>query len=153
MRDAKSDGSEIGIQQWAEEAHQNAGHLAAMLGVARDLFEADPLALLPGLQNYASRLPLDQFEQSDWITLHSDLTSFLGDVLVRRRGAAWVRGADPSSPTGYRYYLEVTGPDGVTRRVEPYDVVMEEFSNLPIEIARMIANAEVTLGVSSYIDE
>ncbi|ANZ18078.1 hypothetical protein SNOUR_24045 [Streptomyces noursei ATCC 11455] len=29
--------------------------------------------------------------------------------------------------------------------VDSFDVVMEEFGNLPIQIARMLANAEVTI--------
>ncbi|MCI3930346.1 hypothetical protein [Streptomyces sp. AN091965] len=153
MHDGTPEEVDAETQEWAEGAHRNVGHLADMLGITRDRFEADPLELLPGLQNYVSRLPLDQFEQSDWITLHSDLTSFLGDVLVRRRGAAWTRVDDPSSPAGYRYCIQASGLDGETHRVEPYDVVMEEFRNPPIEIARMIANAEAVLRVSPSHDE
>ncbi|MGW2746868.1 hypothetical protein [Streptomyces sp. NPDC001450] len=133
---------------WAEGALQNARHLASMLSVPSDQFDADPLAILPALENYVSRLPLDEFEQSDWITLHTDLTSFLGDVLVRRRGGTWIKVVDASSPAGFRYLIEAEGLDGDMHRVEPYDVVMEEFQNLPIEITRMIANAEVMLHVT-----
>ncbi|MGJ5825834.1 hypothetical protein [Streptomyces ossamyceticus] len=149
MRNNTSDGSAAEVSQWAEGAHGNAAHLAAMVGVTREQFEADPLASLPGLQNYVSRLPLGEFEQSDWITLHTDLVSFLGDVLVRRRGAHWMKVDDPEAPTGYRYFIEGTGFDGQAHQVEPYDVVMEEFEHLPIDIARMLANAEAVLHVSS----
>ncbi|MBP5891775.1 MULTISPECIES: hypothetical protein [Streptomyces] len=149
MRNNTSDGAAAEVSQWAEGAHGNAAHLAAMVGVTREQFQTDPLASLPGIQNYVSRLPLGEFEQSDWITLHTDLVSFLGDVLVRRRGAHWKKTDDREAPTGYRYVLEATGIDGLTHQVEPYDVVMEEFEHLPIDISRMIANAEAVLSVSS----
>ncbi|CAM5311668.1 hypothetical protein SSPIM334S_06620 [Streptomyces spiroverticillatus] len=135
------------LAPWQQGAHRNAAELADMLGVSPDHYAADPLALLPALHHYVSRLPLGEFEQSDWITLHTDLTSYLGDVLVRRHGARWVRVDDSSSPAGHRFFTEATGADGEVHRVEPYDVVMEEFENLPIEISRMIANAEAVLRV------
>ncbi|XIE77680.1 hypothetical protein AB6O49_04235 [Streptomyces sp. SBR177] len=133
---------------WAEGAHQNAARLAEMVGVRCEQFEADPLSALPGLQNYVSRLPLEEFEQSDWVTLHTDLVSFLGDVLVRRRRGYWKKVESGRSPVGFQYVIEAVGFDGGLYQVEPYDVVMEEFEHLPIEIGRMIANAEAVLRVS-----
>lgn len=152
MRNDTSGGAAAEVSQWAEGAHDNAAHLAAMVGVPRERFEEDPLASLPGLQSYVSRLPLGEFEQSDWVTLHTDLVSFLGDVLVRRRGADWKKVHDPESPSGHRYVIEATGRDGKLHQVEPYDVVMEEFEHLPIEISRLIANAEAVLQVSAAPD-
>ncbi|MGW1538968.1 hypothetical protein ACWCPM_01500 [Streptomyces sp. NPDC002309] len=144
---------EAAAQEWTEGAHHNAAGLAASLGLAPERYAEDPLLLLPGLQSYVDRLPLAEFEQTDWIGLHTDLTSFLGDLLVRRHGARWVRAADPSSPAGHRYYVEAKGLDGKVWRVEPYDVVMEEFENLPIEIGRMAANAESVLRLIPEVDE
>ncbi|MEV4433421.1 hypothetical protein [Streptomyces sp. NPDC049585] len=138
---------------WAEGAHRNAVELARMLGVPDDAYAADPLNLLPALQHYVSRLPLQEFEQSDWVTLHSDLTSYLADVLIRCREAWWEAVADPSAPRGFRYVVEAVGLDGQRHQVEPYAVVMEEFRHLPIEITRMIANAEVTLGVTRLVTD
>lgn len=137
---------------WAEGAHRNAREFAAMLGVAPEQFDADPLVLLPRLENYVTRLPLGEFEESDWITLHTDLTSFLGETLVRQHDAAWVKMPDSDSPAGFRYLVEATGLDGRVHRVEPYDVVMEEFHHLPIEVTRMLANAEAALHVSPDLD-
>lgn len=145
MDSERPDASAVNISKWAEGAHRNAAHLAAMVGVPTDQFETDPLAALPGLQNYVSRLPLEEFEQSDWITLHTDLVSFLGDVLVRHRGGKWRVVGDANSPAGHRFVIEATDPDGNLRQVEPYDVVMEEFEHLPIEIGRLIANADAHL--------
>ncbi|MEU2395831.1 hypothetical protein [Streptomyces sp. NPDC007369] len=140
------------LMSWGREAHLNVLNLASILGVEPERYATDPLVLMPGLQNYADRLPLSEFEQSDWITLHTDLTSYLGDLLVERHGAAWVKVADQNSPTGYRFFVEVTDAGGMIRRVEPFDVVMEEFENLPIEIGRMIANAEAVLGIAPSVD-
>ncbi|GHD54531.1 hypothetical protein [Streptomyces galbus] len=139
--------------EWAEGAHRNAAGLASTLGLAPERYADDPLLLLPGLQSYVDRLPLGEFEQSDWIGLHTDLTSYLGDLLVRRHGAKWVKAADSTSPVGYRYLVEAKGLDGRTHRVEPYDVVMEEFQHLPIEIGRLIANAEAVLHLTPEVDE
>ncbi|MEE1808606.1 MULTISPECIES: hypothetical protein [Streptomyces] len=147
------DSADAEVQEWAEGAHLNAVGLATVLGVAPEEYTADPLALLPGLQNYVDRLPLGEFEQSDWVTLHTDLTSYLGDLLVRRRGAIWKKVDDRSSPAGYRYLIEAEGLDGKRYQAEPYDVVMEEFQHLPIEIGRMIANAEAVLHVTPTINE
>lgn len=153
MQNNTSGGPVTDVSDWAAGAHRNAAHLAAMVGASQAQFEADPLAALPGLQSYVSRLPLDEFEQSDWLTLHTDLVSFLGDVLVRRRGGQWKKVEDSNSPAGYRYFIEATGRDGNVRQVEPYDVVMEEFEHLPIEIGRMIANAEAVLHVGVIPDD
>ncbi|WP_431781532.1 hypothetical protein [Streptomyces chumphonensis] len=135
------------LAEWAEGARKNAAAVAGMLDVSDQAHREDPLAALAALQDYVSRLPLSEFEQSDWFTLHSDLVSFLADVLIRRRGAQWNVKADPSVRRGYRYVLQATGLDGAERQIDPYDVVEEEFRHLPIEITRMIANAEVALAV------
>ncbi|MEU1437566.1 hypothetical protein ABZ438_26400 [Streptomyces sp. NPDC005786] len=139
------------IADWTAGAHGRATGLAEMVGVTTARYIEDPLVLLPGLQNYVDRLPLADFEQSDWITLHTDLTAYLGDLMVRRHGAAWVKVGDPSSPVGFRYLIEARGLDGTKYRVEPYDVAMEEFEHLPIEIGRMIANAEAALHLTPIL--
>ncbi|WP_419994488.1 hypothetical protein [Streptomyces boninensis] len=120
-----------------------------MLGVDLETFAADPFTLVPLLQDYVARLPLSEFEQSDWVTLHTDLTSFLAEILVKNYGGNWEKVEASDSPAGFRYYIVATGLDGLRRRVEPYDVVMEEFQHPPIEITRMIANAGAFLGVIS----
>jgi len=149
MQNETPDEADADVSEWAAGAHRNAAELALALGVTQAQYAEDPLSLLPNLQNYVDRLPLGEFEQSDWITLHTDLTSFLGDVLVRRHRATWTKVHDPSSQARYRYLIETRGRDGEVHHVEPYDVVMEEFEHLPIEIGRLIANAEATLHVAT----
>ncbi|MFI6003869.1 hypothetical protein ACIA98_26295 [Streptomyces sp. NPDC051366] len=61
--------------------------MADMLGVAPEISTRDPLSLVPALQDYVFRAPLGDFEQSDWITLHSDLMSCAADYLIQRHGA------------------------------------------------------------------
>lgn len=147
--------SDVGeeVLEWATGMHRNAAELALMLGVSADRYTEDPLVLIPALQNYVDRLPLHEFEQSDWITLHTDLTAYLGDVLVRFRQATWKQVDDSTSPVGYRYFIEEMGIDGLLHSVEPFDVVLEEFQDLPVEICRMIANAESVLRVTSIPQE
>ncbi|GAA3724400.1 hypothetical protein [Streptomyces tremellae] len=135
-------------RKWSEGAHRNAVGLATALGLPAERYAEDALLLMPALQNYVDLLPLGEFEKEDWIALHTDLTSYLGDVLVRRWGAAWGKVEDPDSPVGHRYVVEATGLDNAVHQVEPYDVVMEEFENPPIGIGRMLANAEAVLHVT-----
>ncbi|MFJ9642836.1 hypothetical protein [Streptomyces sp. NPDC101206] len=152
MHDEALGGVNEVLLSWGREAHFNVLNIASMLGVDAECYAADPLSLMPGLQSYVDRLPLSEFEQSDWITLHTDLTSYLGDLLVERHGAAWGKVADRNSPTGHRFFVEAKSLSGTIHRVEPFDVVMEEFENLPIEIGRMIANAQEALGVIPRIE-
>nr|WP_236070955.1 hypothetical protein [Streptomyces polyasparticus] len=124
-----------------------------MLSVPESTYTSNPLSLLPALQNYVSRLPLNQFEQSDWAALHMDLTSYLADALIHLHGVRWVVAEDPSSPRGYRYVIETANSEASAKRVDPADVVMVEFRNLPIEVVRMMASAELSLGLSSSAGE
>ncbi|MDF3290117.1 hypothetical protein [Streptomyces silvisoli] len=135
------------LAQWAEQGHQNAVGIADMLGVSQPDYERDVLNLMGPLQDYVNRLPLDEFEQSDWVTLHADLASYLADVMIQRHYAQWVKVEDNSKSRGFRYMLRVAAVDGSAHDLDPYDLVMEEFRNLPIQVARLIANAEVTAGV------
>ena len=58
-----------------------------MLDVPEAGYESDPLLLAGPLQSYVSRLPLAEFEEEDWRTLHNDLACHLADLLIRRDGA------------------------------------------------------------------
>ncbi|MFF4456317.1 hypothetical protein [Streptomyces goshikiensis] len=145
--------NEPDLQGWIEEGRRNAVDVAGMLGVPPEVYTHDPVSLIPALQEYVSRAPLNEFEQSDWVTLHSDLMSYVADYLVQKRGARWTVAEDPAVPRGYRFVLEATGRDEQMRRIDPIDVVMKEFSSLPIDITRMLATAELTLHLVSSDDE
>lgn len=133
------------IREWRDGNHANARGIADMLGVPPEAYAADPLILIPALQDYVDRAPLDEFEQSDWITFRCDLVSYLADVIIRRHGAAWRIADDPRHPRGYCYVLEARGQEGNIHRVDPFDVITLELREPRIEIVSLIATAEYTL--------
>ncbi|GLX18833.1 hypothetical protein Slala02_50650 [Streptomyces lavendulae subsp. lavendulae] len=133
------------LQEWHDGNHANARGIADMLGIPPETYAADPLALIPALQDYVDRAPLDEFEQSDWITFRCDLVSYLADVIIRRHGAAWRIADDPRHPRGYCHVLEARGQDGNIHRVDPLDVIALELREPRIEIVSMITTAEYTL--------
>ncbi|MFJ7177522.1 hypothetical protein ACIQXA_14225 [Streptomyces massasporeus] len=141
------------LQEWIEGERRNILGMADMLGVPTDVYTRDPMSLIPALQDYVSRAPLDEFEQSDWITLHADLMSYVADYLIQKHGASWSVADDPATPRGYRFVIEATGRDGQPRRVDPFQVVSKEFDSLPIEITRMLASAELALHLASQAGE
>ncbi|MEU2390229.1 hypothetical protein [Streptomyces sp. NPDC007369] len=145
--------SEPNLQGWIEEGRRNIVDVADMLGVPPEMYTRDPISLVPALQAYVSGAPLSEFEQSDWITLHSDLMSYIADHLIQKHGAQWKVADDPGVPRGYRYVIEATGRDGVTRRIDPGDVVRKEFASLPIDVPRMLASAELTLRSAPRFDD
>ncbi|MDX2936501.1 hypothetical protein [Streptomyces ipomoeae] len=145
--------NEPDLEEWIEERRRNAIDIADMLGVPPETYTRNPMSVVPALDDYVSRAPLDEFEESDWITLHLDLVSFVADFLIQTYGARWLLVDDPASPAGYRYVIEATGRDGVTRRVDPIDIVSKEFTNRPIEIVRLLASSELTLRLTSEVGE
>ncbi|MCT7354319.1 hypothetical protein N4P33_19495 [Streptomyces sp. 15-116A] len=137
--------SEPNLQQWAEEGRRNIIDVADMLGVPPEMYTRDAMSLIPALQDYVSRAPLDEFEQSDWITLHADLASYVADFLIQRHDARWAVTDNPTAPREHRYVIEATGHDGLTRQIDPIEVVRMEFASPPIDIVRMLATAELIL--------
>ncbi|MEV0982366.1 hypothetical protein [Streptomyces sp. NPDC049915] len=144
---------ELDLQGWSEERHRNAIDIADMLGLSPEIYASDPTGLIPALDDYVSRAPLSEFEESDWVTLHLDLASCVADFFIHKYGAHWIVADDPTGPVGLRYVLEATGLDGQTHRVDPIDVVAKEFANRPIEIVRMLASAELTLNLVARADD
>ncbi|MGW5213820.1 hypothetical protein ACWEQO_22120 [Streptomyces sp. NPDC004051] len=151
MASASTPGPEL--DRWIEEGRRAILDIAEMLGVSADAYTADPARLIPYLQNYVSRLPLREFEQPDWMTLHGDLLSYVADFLIRVHGARWIVVEDQSMPHGFRYVIEATGREGGVHRVDPADVVANELKNPPIEVARMLASAELTLHLVARISD
>ncbi|MEU5833633.1 hypothetical protein ABZ820_08090 [Streptomyces diacarni] len=146
--DARRNETEENLASWAEECQANAARLADMLGVPAADYRADPLAALPAWENYVSRLPLADFEESDRVTLHTDLVSFLADFMVRAKGAHWEATPDASAPGGHRYVLTAMGLDGRVRHCDPFAVVQQVSRELPLDPTRVLATAELALGLS-----
>ncbi|GAB3960176.1 hypothetical protein GCM10027614_81350 [Micromonospora vulcania] len=86
------------LPTWASESHQNFEEFAKELNAPAQALAGDPFALVPYLQAYLSELPLSQFEQDDWVTLHTDLASFLAEFMIRNHAASWVVREAPNSP-------------------------------------------------------
>jgi hypothetical protein len=134
------------LPEFAQELSENFNSVADVVGAPLDQAEADPLSVMPYLQSYISELPLNEFETEDWATLHADLVSFLARVMRDRYGASWQVREAPNSPRGYRFVLRATDRQGAVHDVDPFEVVAQEFQRRPIEVARMLATTERTLG-------
>ncbi|WLQ33893.1 hypothetical protein P8A18_10725 [Streptomyces castrisilvae] len=141
------------LERWAEEGRLTIIDVADMLGVPPSSYASDPLNLVPALQNYASRLPFHEFEESDWVTFQTDLMAYVADFLIQCHGAWWTIVDDSRTTRGYRYVIEATGLDGDTHGVDPVDIVREELMNDSIEVVRMLASAELTLRLTQHANE
>ncbi|ORT59296.1 hypothetical protein BKD26_15005 [Streptomyces sp. CB03238] len=150
---ARAGAPEPDLERWMDEGRRAIIDVADMLGVPPSVYVNDPISLIPALQNYVSRLPLSQLEQSDWVTLQTDLMAYVADFLIQKHGARWNVVDDPTAPRGYRYIIEAEGRDGEIHRIDPVDVVQLEFRNLPIEVIRMLASAELALHLTPEIQE
>jgi hypothetical protein len=142
------EGGRAGLAGFAEELSGNFESVAKVVGAPVAAAERDPLSVLPFLQVWVSEMPLDEFEEEDWATLHADLVSFLAKVMSVKYGATWVVRESPTSPRGYRYVLRATDARGAAREVDPFEVVAQELQRRPIEVARMLAATELSLGAA-----
>jgi len=137
-----------GLADFAQEMARNFESVAKVVEAPLAEADRDPLSVLPYLQVYISQLPLDEFETEDWATLHADVVSFLAKVMTVRYGATWQIRDAPDSPRGYRYVLRATDARGASHEVDPFEVVAQEFQRRPIDVARMLASTELSLGAA-----
>ena len=137
-----------GLADFAQEMARNFESVAKVVEAPLAEADRDPLSVLPYLQVYISQMPLDEFETEDWATLHADVVSFLAKVMTVRYGATWQIRDAPDSPRGYRYVLRATDARGATHEVDPFEVVAQEFQRRPIDVARMLASTELSLGAA-----
>jgi len=137
-----------GLADFAQEMARNFESVAKVVDAPLAEADRDPLSVLPYLQVYISQMPLDEFETEDWATLHADVVSFLAKVMTVRYGASWQIRDAPDSPRGYRYVLRATDARGATHEVDPFEVVAQEFQRRPIDVGRMLASTELSLGAA-----
>ncbi|MFF9374722.1 hypothetical protein ACF1BB_09295 [Streptomyces griseoluteus] len=142
---------ESDLHTWTAGERRNVLGLADVFGVSPEAYLAESAHLVPTLQDYVSRAPVKEFEQSDWITPHADLMSYVADYVIRKHGAWWTVADDPTAPRGYRYVVKAVGRDGWTRQFDPLRAVAREVADLPIEITRILADAELTLGLVARV--
>lgn len=127
------------------EMRDNFESVAEVVGAPLDRAVVDPPVILGYLQLWVDRLPVDEMEQDDWVTLHTDLVSVVARLMQHYLGAAWEVAADTKAP-GYRYRLTATDRQGLVHRVDPFEVVAVELQQRPIEVARILASAQLSLG-------
>src|SRR5947209_5276652 len=149
MSDEQLPAEPIDVHEWAAQVEGDVVALAEMLGAPVGDVREDPLVLWPYLQSYVSRLPLDEFEDGDKWRLLTQLSQYLAQTLVVRRGATWRVVEDPDSAVGFRFVIELPNASGEQRTIDPVAVALDEFRRPPIEIARMFANAEVAAGLTN----
>ncbi|MEV3993594.1 hypothetical protein AB0J57_32320 [Streptomyces sp. NPDC049837] len=115
--------------------------MIAALGGDLQVFDRDPLTAVPLLDDFVLRSPWAQFEEDDWVWLHTQLTAFVAEVLVRVYGGVWKARTDPGAPLGWVPVIEVLGADGLPRQVPVMAVVYEELHPVPQRIPRLIERA------------
>jgi hypothetical protein len=107
-------------------------------GEAALQFDNDPLSAVGVLDGYVQRLPLDEFEAQDWITLHTDLSAFVTVVLLQTYGGACRARLDDALPTGWELVVDVVGSDAQQRVIAPMSLVYEYLVPVPQRIPRLM---------------
>ncbi|MYW05441.1 hypothetical protein [Streptomyces sp. SID3343] len=97
-----------------------------------------PLSAVGVLDDYVQRLPLDEFEAEDRITLRSDLSAFVTVVLLETYGGTYRARLDDALPTGWEPVIDVVGPDARHRVIAPGPLVHEYLVPVPQRILRLM---------------
>ncbi len=147
MTDDRITAARAGLPEWTAQAERTFLSLAETLGAPIAESRRDPIVLLPYLETYLSGLPLDELDEDDWGALRTQFVAYVAQSLIIRYGAEWSVADDDRSPVRFRYVLERGDPAGERRWVDPFAVVMNEFRARPVEVSRMLATAELALGV------
>lgn len=128
--------------------HALRGFMEALDAGEVDL-DAEPLALLPYLNRFVADQNYETFDQDDWRYLHTIVAAYIADVLIRKHGARWRLRHDSRGPN---YMLVTTGLDGREYETSPLDVVYFGLKDLPPNVTRMLATAELTAHVVARYD-
>ncbi|WP_082772020.1 hypothetical protein [Actinoplanes sp. TFC3] len=137
------------LATWSEEHRNNYDSVVEVTHAPFGDAERDPATVIPYLQQYVDELPLDEFEDEDWFTLHNDLVSFVARLQAVRRNAIWQIREDTNAPRGYRYVLVAADAQDTVHFVDPYDVVALEFQQDQIDVVRLAATIEATLDAAN----
>jgi len=140
---------ETDLETWERERQAALADLMDALDASDLDLDADPLAFLPVLNRFVAEQDYDTFDEDDWRYLHTVLAAYIADVLIRKYRAHWRLRHDSRGPN---YMLVTTGYDGHEYEVSPMDVVYDDFKNLPPEVTRMLATAELTAHVVRRYD-
>jgi hypothetical protein len=137
-------GEPIDLEGWERERRAALDGLVTALGADMTDIDADPLTFLPTLDAFVAEQDYGSFGQEDWLWLHTALAAYVAQVLITRHGARWTAATDER---GTNYLLVAQGLDGNEHAVSPMDVVYDDLQNTPPVVMRMLATAELTLGV------
>lgn len=129
------------LDHWAHGAHSAIRAMVESIGGNVAAFDRDPLTFQAPLDDFVARLPWRDFEQEDWIWLHSQLVAYAAEILIRTRGGRWMRVTDASASTGHRYLISLTGRDGSTRQVDLHTLVLDHLHPVPQRIPLLIERA------------
>jgi hypothetical protein len=111
--------------------------------------DADPLAFLAYLNRFVADQDYNSFDEDDWLYLQTMIAAYIADVLIRKYGAHWRLRHDSRGPN---YMLVTNGYDGHEYEVSPMDVVYFGLKELPPDVTRMLASAELTAHVVRRYD-
>ena len=134
----------IDLEGWERERRAALDGLVTALDADGIDLDADPLAFLPTLDKFVAEQDYGSFDQEDWLWLHTALAAYLAQVLITRHAAHWTAVVDER---GTNYLLVAQGLDGNEHTVSPMDVVYDDLQYTPPVVMRMLATAELTLGV------
>lgn len=137
-------GEPIDLESWERERRAALVGLVTALGADPADVDADPLSFLPTLDAFVAEQDYGSFDQEDWLWLHTALAAYLAQVLITRHDARWTATTDER---GTNYLLTAQGLDSNEHVVSPMDVVYDDLQNTPPVVMRMLATAELTLGV------
>jgi len=132
---------DIDIEEWASGARPAIRDMVDSLGGDVEAFDADPLSAVALLDNLISRMPWRDFEEDDWVWIHSQLSAFVAEVLIHHYGGIWKAAPDTSAPQGWMPVIEVCGRDGLPRQVAPMMLVYQELQPVPQRIPRLVERA------------
>jgi hypothetical protein len=144
MTDDRMAQARAGVQAWWSRSERLLADLAEALGAPVDECRREPSVLLPYLQAYVSRLPLEALDDG----LLAQLAAYVARWMIVSFGGDWRVVEVPGTRRELRYVVEVTNPLGERRWVDPFAVAVHELRHPPVEVARMLANAEAVTGMA-----
>lgn len=133
------------VAEFAREASVSAVYFAGILGISEEIFKEDPLIALSAWEDYIDRLPLEEFEASDWSTLRTDIVAFFAEILTRRFDVSWKMIENDASNMGYHYVLARKDERGNLLAVNPFEYVVEQTNFWPFSLSAIFVKLEIEL--------